>query len=145
MLQEAGFFPRLDVFFTLTSIDQKEIFTGLFSFFTRIYFFISLWECYLEDKSSLGNGRGKTVSVLLLTVCTICFYIRRYFLTIYALPQPFFLYPHGIKIRDLTRGCPACSYSDMVVVCSVWHGSLQLVGRPNSVCLALPSPDLCQG
>lgn len=114
-------------------------------FFPQNIFFLS--KCYFEDKSSLGNGREKTISVLLLTVHHLLLYQKVSHHLCVTTASFFFLYPHphGLKIRDLTRGCPACSYSGTVVVCSVQHGSPLLGGCLNSVCLTLPSPDLCQG
>lgn len=117
------FFPKVGchIFFPLKSIDQKEIFTGLCSFFPRICFFLPLWKCSLEDKSSLGNRTERAISVLLLTVHRLLLYQEEFSHHLCITTASFFfLYPHGLKIKGgLTRGCPACAYSGTVLLCSV--------------------------
>lgn len=143
------FFPKVGcyVFFTLKSIDQKEIFTGLSSLFPKIYFFLSLWECYLENENSLGNGRGKTISIFLLTVHHLLLY-RRSFLTISALPQPHFSFCilMSLKLEDIWPGAVLPVLIQAPWLCAVFGMVLShWVGVPIlSVCLPLPSPDLCQ-
>lgn len=137
----SSFFPKVGchLFFTSKSVDQKGIFTGLSFFFPRIrFFFPPLWECYLENKSSLGNGRGKTIPVLLQSVHWLLLYQKE------SSHHHFSLYRHRFKIRgDPTRAIP------LVPILAQWLHALfgavlSLRGRSHSVCLPLPSPDLRQ-
>lgn len=131
------FFPKVGchLFFTLKSVEQKELFTGLFSF--TIY---SLWECYLENKSSLGSGRGKTVLVL-LTVHWLLLYPKEFSHHLCISTASFiFLYCCRFKIEATWAGTILPAQILVQCLCALFSRVLSCcLGVPGLSAFAFPS------
>lgn len=133
----SSFFPKVGchIFFTLKSVDRKEIFI----FPPEYIFFPPLWECYLENKSLLGNGRGKTIPVLLLTVHWLLLYQEAFSHHLYTTTASFFfLYCHRVKIRGDPTGAVL-----LVQILVHWPARSSLVTWAFPFCLpafAFPRP-----